>query len=305
MKKILPKTTLTLSALAFVLTLTLILNFGIASAQTAEDEKIVSEPSVSVASVNSMGVKAEGKNVKWESQKDDSVQIDEKDLDLQEGANLAAKAIAEYFDVDVSDATFLLSKAGSFLWDKPLRAVQCETTDFSYFISMNSVTGEIYDMVRFPNTLTAYSGIEDEAYSDKGSFIDIEFQIEATEDEKAFRAQQLADPAYLAAAESFVKEKFSDKIAPSAADNAISTASDITISKAKNIYQGSAGGKIGISTVLTAVDLSDGSGYMISMGAKTKTIIGFTYYPNGVVEYLKNEYKSTPDKLSVYDALDD
>jgi len=285
-KRLFPKAVLASSAAAVILILTLILNLGIANAQMFEDNKVVSEPAVSLDPVSTQISETTEKNVKWEILKldpGDSIQRSEKDLDPQDIANLAAKAINEYFDYDASDETFALSHANSMLCDKSLLFASCETSgDFSYNVFIESVTGKVYDAARWANDLNAYPDIEQEVYTEGGTFV-------PPEDEESFRNQQMADPAYTNAAESFITGKFPDK----------------TISKAKNIYQGSMSGKIGTSTVQTAVDFTDGSGYMITMGSETKTILGLMYYPDGVVNFLKDEYESVPEKLSVYDSLDD
>jgi len=288
MKKPLSKVIWLCSVIAAIAAMSVLLNAVIAGAQTNEDSKVVSAQPVSVAPLDLSIPEEEEKNVQWELDKGRPSQNSEKDLKPQDVANRAAKAIAEYFDTDTSDKTFFVGSAKNELLDKPLLAARCESEEFSYYVSMDSVTGTIYTALRAANTLTAYPDVENELYYNGEAELTEEVLV-TPGDEEALRNQQMADPAYIQAAETFINEKFPDK----------------TIAKVKNIYQGCVAGKVGVSTVLTAVDLTDGSGYMVQMGSETQTILEITYYPNGVVNYLKDEYEVDSEKLSTYDSLDD
>lgn len=208
---------------------------------------------------------------------------DERKSQLQIVARIAAETILEYFDVDVSDELFVLNYTGNALVDRELIYSNCITDDFIYSVDMDEITGKIYSVSRAPRNISSYTGAEKDVYSYR-------YELYGEEDEETVRNQQMSDPAYIKVVEDYVREKFPDK----------------KVSAVKNIYQGSmAGFGLDICTVLTAVDFTDGSGYMFKMGAESRFILDFTYYPNGVVNYLKEEYESAPEKLSVYDSLDD
>ena|GEM_PF-3963588 len=315
MKKTATRFGFVFSIIVIIVSMTILLNMVIASAQTIEDNKVVSEEAVSVPPVESAASYPEGKNVAWEFEKrDDGIEpdISDKDLDTQKLVNLMAKAVFDFFGADISDETLSLSVAEGVYWDKPILTGFCLMEDFSYNIGVNSVTGKVYEITRFVQSETAYPGAKEEVVpmpsmvlrepteeeksamaiaAEKSSPEAAEKErlaLAAFEEEQARMERLLSDSAYYEAASNFITEKIPGK----------------TITNVKNVYLGSMSGNIGVNTISTAVDLTDGSGYMVTMGESTKTIFSLTYYPNGVVSFLKEEYKQFPDKLWGYDDLD-
>ena len=315
MKKTATRFGFVFSIIVIVVSMTILLNMVIASAQSLEDGQVVSDSTVSVSPVESAASYPEGKNVAWEFEKrDDGIEpdISDKDLDTQKLVNLMAKAVFDFFGADISDQTLRLCTAESIVWDNPILTGYCLMEDFSYNIGMNSVTGKVYEITRFVQSETAYPGAKEEVVpmpsvvlrepteeeksamaiaAEKSSPEAAERErlaLTAFEEEQARMEQKLSNPSYHEAASSFINEKFPD----------------IILSNVKNVYLGSMSGNLGVNTISTAVDLADGSGYMVMMGESTRTIFSLTYYPNGVVNFLKDQYKHCPGKLWGYDDLD-
>lgn len=256
---------------------TIALNIGILSAKARVDNKIKTEKQedTGVNQVNSVIKESTAKpTLTITVGKSDPNQVpSDKDITMDDAAYKIADYVKFYMNADVENSTVEMQfvKEGSAFVKREMWCGYLTLSDnsASFWSQVDSVTGQIYILSRHDNFKSADTR--------SGTMFG-----EGVTDEGAAIKKQLEIKDYCEAAAAFVKAKFPDK----------------QIVSTKNIYCGS----INVITkeknpgyynfiIQTAVELSDGTGYMMSVGAVSHNIYSFDFYPNGVQTFLMEDPK--------------
>lgn len=268
----------------------IILNQGIISAQTVEDNKVVSSPAIvaktsmiaeditSEEKASLMIVKAATKDetdiqIKRKGIMPDNIVPSDKDLSMVEAGYLAANALKVLFDVNIENGRceMIFTKGNTFynsdIW-------YCEfipaNGEVKYNCHINSVTGQVYSLMTFPGSPT----IDENYLPELPQFIspdDPEYSLYY--DEKGNvkkRLEYMASGDYVNAANNFINAKLSGKEIISSKNSDIVANAIVTVDSEFSVY-----------CMRVDVSLSDGSGYKIDVGINSHDIIYLLFYPNG------------------------
>ncbi len=251
--------------------------FGISSAlaytAAAEEGKIISDNTVILAS----GIGKVANNVISGTPRYTIVDSDKagamyqpsaKDISKEKAVSYAADKITQMFDdkLDGSRAIVNFSKSYSKVILKDVWVVNFQTADQNkmYWSSIDSVTGEVYDITLFDKSKDPLNiGVEPE---------------NMTPEQK--QALQEASDKQIAQSDAILRDN----------NRFIEAASDIvnanllngrTVVSSKFNSLGSVNGRLVLDV---AVSMSDGSGYLIQLDGFTRELVGYSTRPDGVKE---------------------
>jgi hypothetical protein len=193
----------------------------------------------------------------------------DKDLKLEDAAYRVDAAAKNYLGAPIDNVSIEMqfSNIGSSLdlADRPMwyGTFYSPKSKTQFWCEIDSVTGQVYAVYRFEE-----DGSPDEMTNPPDG-----------DDLKPFVQQKV----YETAAIDFVAAKFPDK--------EITYSKNLIFGDANTIPKGGSTADANYVNgnthyVEVAVDFADGSGYLVSVGANTKSIRGFRYFPNGAKNYL-------------------